>query len=71
MKSPIVIQYLKFNIPVPKTKEIINWPEEDLKLLVDRMEACIPEQDTLAFGTRAEKLEWDSVSTDNIKRYNV
>lgn len=66
-KCPIhFIKYVKFNFIVPKTKQVISWPDEDLKVLVDRMEACIPEHDTLAFGTRAEKLEWDSVSTNYI-----
>ncbi|KAJ8950294.1 hypothetical protein NQ318_021150 [Aromia moschata] len=26
------------------------------------MEACIPEHDVLAFNTRAEKLQWDSIA---------
>ncbi|XP_018571323.1 nucleolar transcription factor 1-A-like [Anoplophora glabripennis] len=56
------------NSEIPKTKEVINWPEEDLKMLVERMETCIPEHDTLAFGTRVEKLEWDTIA---FKEYSV
>ncbi|KAJ8926901.1 hypothetical protein NQ314_020753 [Rhamnusium bicolor] len=48
-----------------KNNKAITWPEEDLKILVDRMEKCIPDNDVLAFSTRAEKLEWDVVAFKN------
>lgn len=39
----------------------IHWPEQDLVELFRRIEACIPDKDTLSYSTRVEKLHWDEV----------
>lgn len=53
------IKLILFDISIEKG---IDWPEKDLNELFKRMEAAIPEKDTLAYSTRAEKLNWDDVS---------
>jgi len=39
----------------------IDWSEKDLNELFKRMEDILPENDTLAYSTRVEKLQWDEV----------
>ncbi|KAJ8923744.1 hypothetical protein NQ315_010325 [Exocentrus adspersus] len=53
---------------ISKKKAVITWSKEDLRELVNRMEACLPENDMLSFTTRVEKLDWTKVS---FKNYSV
>ena len=41
--------------------DIPQWPQNDMMELFSRIEAQIPANDNLSFGTRAERLEWDDV----------
>ncbi|KAJ8981486.1 hypothetical protein NQ317_007012 [Molorchus minor] len=49
----------------PKEDVLLDWPKEDLTELIRRMEVCIPENDTLSFHKRVEKLQWDAIVFKN------
>lgn len=40
----------------------IEWPQEDLSELLQRIEATLPANDTLSYNTRVDKLDWNAVS---------
>lgn len=39
----------------------IIWPDEDINELFHRMAQLIPNNDSLSYSTRVEKLDWDKV----------
>ncbi|KAF5283426.1 hypothetical protein FQA39_LY04802 [Lamprigera yunnana] len=44
--------------------DTVDWPQTDLRTLVQKMEQALPENDSLAFQTRVDKLNWDDISFD-------
>lgn len=44
---------------------VITWPEKDMMQLINRIEALIPDKDSLAFTTRTEKLDWEEIAFED------
>ncbi|XP_054268768.1 nucleolar transcription factor 1-like [Macrosteles quadrilineatus] len=42
-----------------------TWTSDDYKELIKRMEAQIPKHDSLSFGSRSEKLNWEQIKFGN------
>ncbi|XP_076262307.1 uncharacterized protein LOC143197624 [Rhynchophorus ferrugineus] len=49
----------------PSKKHCIYMPKEDQDILVQRIQECIPENDTKNYKTRITQLEWDKVPFKN------
>lgn len=54
----------KLMVPPKKTHNSI-WPQSDLENLLSRMELCIPQNDSVPFLKRLDKLEWDTIAFNN------